>query len=157
MLIVKAALMGFLLQVTHVAFAQTPKSVSVDPQKAMVIEQLLELTGALTLGEQIMSQMFEAQKKAHPEIDAAVWDRLASKMDMQDMRGPLIEIYDRHFSTPDLQATVDFYRSEAGQRVLKELPGVMAEAMALGQQWGQDKAAELQRELLREQTQKSKQ
>lgn len=122
----------------------------VDPQKVVVIHQLLEATGAVNLSNQVMARLFDAQKKSHPEIDTAVWDRLAAKMNVNDMQGELINIYDRHFSTAVLQATLDFYRSPAGQRMLKELPAVMSEAMSVGQAWGQRKAEELRIELQNE-------
>ncbi|WP_159017674.1 DUF2059 domain-containing protein [Cognatiluteimonas profundi] len=130
---------------------QTPaQGTVVDPQKVVVIHQLLEVTGAVNVSKQVMSRLFDAQKKAHPEIDAVIWDRLAAKMNVDEVQGELIKIYDRHFSTADLQATLAFYQSAAGQRMLKELPAVMSEAMTVGQAWGQRKTEELRIELQNE-------
>jgi len=124
---------------------------TVDPKKAQVIHQILELTGAANIGKQMMDALMAAEKQAHPDVDPTVWDRLAVKLDINDVLGSIIEIYDRHFSTEDLQATLAFYQSPAGQRVLKELPPVMKESMAVGQEWGRRKAMELMKELEQEQ------
>jgi hypothetical protein len=154
----KIILATLLLQCTHVAFATEARQpqTAVDPQKAIVIRQLLEVTGAANIGEQFMSRMIEAQKKAHPEVDAVVWNRLAAKLDMSEMQGFVVDIYARHFSLEDLRASLAFYKSEPGQRMIKELPSAMKEAMTIGQQWGEQKAAELRQELLDEQAHKPK-
>jgi hypothetical protein len=74
---------------------------------------------------------------------------------MDEMTERVVAIYDRHFSKEDLQAALDFYRSAAGQRMVAELPAVMNESMAAGQEWGQQKAAEVADELRREQEKKA--
>lgn len=126
---------------------------AVDPQKAKVIRRLLEVTGAANIGQQMMDAMVVAEKQSHPDVDPKILDRLRAKLDVNDMLEMVVAIYDRHFSTEDLQATLDFYQSPAGQRVLKELPPVMKESMAVGQAWGRQKAMELMKELEREQQQ----
>jgi hypothetical protein len=46
----------------------------------------------------------------------------------------VIPIYQRHFTKQDMAASLAFYSSPAGQRILDEMPSVMQEAMQAGQQ-----------------------
>jgi uncharacterized protein len=132
------------------AAQEAPVQPAINPQKLAAINDLLELTGAIKLSQQMLVRMIEAQKKGHPEIDAKVWDRYQAKLNVSDMVGSIAAIYDRHFSTEDLVATATFYRSAAGQRMIKEMPAVMSEAMAVGQEWGRQKSAELMKEIKEE-------
>ena len=152
----KTTLVALFLLFGNVAFAADApiQQDSINQQKATVIRQLLEVTGAVDIGQQFMNRILEVQKQTHPEVDPKVWDRLALKLDMTSMQDVIVEIYDRHFSMQDLQAALAFYKSEPGQRMLKELPGAMNEAMTAGQIWGRQKAEELQKELLDEQAKK---
>jgi hypothetical protein len=128
---------------------------TVDPQKAAIIRQLMEVTGSTRLSQQVLGRLLDAQKASNPDVDPEVWDRLAAKLTMDEMTERVVAIYDRHFSKEDLQAALDFYRSAAGQRMVAELPAVMNESMAAGQEWGQQKAAEVADELRREQEKKA--
>lgn len=149
----RTALVALLFVFANSAFAaDVPQQQKpVDPQKAAVIRQLLETTGAANLGQQFMNRLLDVQKKEHPEVDPAIWDRLAAKLDINSMQDLIIQVYDRHFSMQDLQASLAFYKSEAGQRMIKELPSAMNEAMTVGQAWGHQKAQELIKELNDEQ------
>lgn len=150
--VAKAALAGLLLSFANAVAAQAVVDpAQVEPRKAALIGELLDVTGALALSDQMLSRMLEAQKSAHPEVDEAVWERLRAKLDVQDLRQALIGIYDRHFSTDDIRAVLAFNKSDAGQRVLEQMPSVMDEAMTAGEQWGRQKALELQLELIGEQ------
>jgi len=143
-----------LLLASSPAFAQDvpAQQTAVDPKKLAAIHELLELTGASNLSKQVLLNITEALKQSRPEVDPHTWDRLAEKMDTKELEELIIGVYDRHFTTDDLRATIAFYKSPSGQRILKELPAVMSESMALGQNWGREKAAELNRELQDEQS-----
>lgn len=130
--------------------AQQPAR-TVDPEKAKVIHELLAVTGAANIGQQMMDAMAAVEKQSHPDVDPKIIDRLLAKLDMNEMLESVVAIYDRHFSTEDLKATLAFYQSPVGQRVLRELPPVMKESMAAGQEWGRLKAMELMKELEKEQ------
>lgn len=48
-----------------------------------------------------------------------------------------VPIYDANFSEEEISYMLKFYAAPMGQSVLKKLPKVALESMALGQQWGQ--------------------
>ena len=147
-LIILLLLIGFAsIQAQEVKAA--PKLPS--PEKVQVIKELLATTGSINIANQVMANLMNSLKPAFPGMPEATWDRLLKKMKAEELIDSLIAIYDRHFSTEDLQSALAFYRTAVGQRFIKELPTVMSESMAVGQEWGQKKAAELVRELKAEQ------
>ena len=152
------ALSFFALSVVIALSAQssTPEVKPPSPQKVAVIKDLLSLTGSANLGNQVMAQLITSLKPAFPDVPNEVWDRFAKKMHAEEMVDSIIVVYDRHFSLEDVQAAVTFYRTPSGQRLIKELPAVMSEGMAIGQEWGKRKGAELVEELRVEQAAASK-
>jgi len=149
MLLRQISLLLLLLTSHQVAFSQgaVAKPQAPSPEKVLLIRDLLKITGSIDLANQVMSTMMESIKLTTPGIPEEVWSRMIKKLNAEDMIDSLILIYDRHFSIEDLQFTLAFYKSPTGMRVIKELPAVMSESMAVGQDWGQRKAAELLEEL----------
>ncbi len=121
----------------------------VDPGKAAVIRELLEVTGSFDLGRQMMAQMIELQKQGKTEEQKRRIDLLASRMDLTDLVDEFVIMYDRHFSEEVLRETLKFYKSDAGASMLRQMPALLKESMELGQRWGQRKADELGDELAR--------
>jgi hypothetical protein len=52
---------------------------------------------------------------------------------IDEMFDAMIPIYQKHLTKADLDAVIAFYASPAGQRLLKEQPAMMTEAMQAGQ------------------------
>lgn len=46
-------------------------------------------------------------------------------------------IYVKNLTREEMAATIQFYRSPVGQSVIRKLPAILQESMAVGQQWGQ--------------------
>ena len=149
----RVPLLLILLTSAHAGYAQEakPKSQPPSPGKVLIIKDLLVITGTANLANQVIAQMIQSYKQTFTDVPEAVWERLQKKMNAEEMIDSLVEIYDRHFSLEDLQLIVSFYKTPAGQRMIKELPSVMTEAMAVGKEWGQKKGAELFEEIKAEQ------
>jgi hypothetical protein len=119
----------------------------IDPHKAAVIQELMDVTGAATIAVQMVDAILDSERKDNPDIDPAFWDRIRAKVDPKEMTALVVPIYDRHFSTEDLEASVAFYKSAPGQRILHEMPATMKESLAAGQEWGQRLGQEVVTEL----------
>jgi hypothetical protein len=65
---------------------------------------------------------FEAQanKRADSMLKAMPWDEMLQAM---------VPTYQKHFTKGDLDSLIAFYSSPTGQKVLRELPAIMSEAM----------------------------
>ncbi len=53
-----------------------------------------------------------------------------------------------HFGRPGRSRVL--YRAPVGQKVVQELPNIMRESMAIGQQWGQQLGSELHERMIEE-------
>ena len=58
-------------------------------------------------------------------------DNSLRQMSLDNLQEQMIPVYQKHFSREDLQALTQFYTSPTGQKVLKEMPSVVADAMKI--------------------------
>jgi hypothetical protein len=85
------------------------------PMHKMIHEQYLKDKDKLPPDfEPRMNQMLDGMLKDMP------WD---------DMLNAMVPAYQKHFTKGDIDALVTFYSSPTGQKILRELPAVTAEAM----------------------------
>ena len=134
-----------------------PTSSAIDPQKEARIRELMDVTGAKNLGQQLidagMEQFRSNVQDSQPDnprakqfADAFV-ARFQKHFDPNSLTERVIPIYDKYLTTDDLQALLDYYHSPLGQRMLKALPEVTRESQAAGFALGQKAAQETMEEL----------
>jgi len=78
----------------------------------------------------------DALKKKIPDLTQkdmdridAMMDRVMKSVDMNGMLDDMIPVYQRHLSKVDVAAMEAFYETPTGQKMLREQPAMMAEAM----------------------------
>ena len=130
-----------------VAFAAPAFSDTTPPEKRQAILELMEITGALDVGQQISTNLMAQLAPAFPEVPENVWAELAEALNPAEAAQLVVPIYDRHFTLEELQGVIEFYKSDLGKRVVQKLPLITQESMAVGQQWGEQKARQLLEEL----------
>jgi uncharacterized protein len=132
-------------------------SSAIDPQKEARIRELMEVTGAKNLGQQLieagMQQFRSTVQDSQPNnprakqfVDAFV-ARFQKHFDSDSLTERVIPIYDKYLTADDLQGLLDYYHSQLGQRMLKALPEVTRESQAAGFVLGQKAAQETMEEL----------
>jgi uncharacterized protein len=143
--------------------SQSPAKVSpqvssaIDPQKEARIRELMDVTGAKNLGQQLidagMEQFRSSVQDSQPDnprakqfADAFV-ARFQKHFDPNSLTERVIPIYDKYLTANDLQGLLDYYHSPLGQRMLKALPEVTRESQAAGFALGQKAAQETMEEL----------
>lgn len=130
---------------------------SIDPQKEARIRELMDLTGAKDLGQQLIdagmeqfrSSVLDSQPnnpRAKQFVDAFA-ARFQKHFDTKSLNELVIPIYDKYLSTEDLKGLLDYYRSPLGQRMLKALPDVARDSQAAGYTLGQKAAQDTLEEL----------
>ncbi len=130
---------------------------TLDPQKEGRIRELMEVTGAKDLGQQLItagmeqfrSSVLDSQPnnpRAKQFVDAFV-ARFQKHFDPDSLTEHVIPIYDKYLTSEDLKSLLDYYRSPLGQRMLKALPEVTRESQATGFALGQKAAQETMEEL----------
>jgi uncharacterized protein len=128
-------------------FAQQTAVVNAAPSKDDVL-RVLDLMRVRAGMVQMVDGMKAAMKKgaeegfrrklpaATPEQLAkcnAVTDVVFKDFPIDEMVDAMVPIYQKHLTKSDLDAIIGFYSSPVGQRLLKEQPAMMAEAMQAGQ------------------------
>ena len=151
----KPLLVLMFMVLSTAAYAQDAPSSSapagaISSEKRMHIEQLLEVTGALQIAKlmsaAVTRQITDAVKQARPDIPAATFDTIADEVNnvvSEAMSAPggfvelIIPVYDKHFTTAELDALIAFYKTPVGIKTVSVMPQVTQEAMQIGRQWGQ--------------------
>jgi uncharacterized protein len=125
---------------------------NIDPSKEANIRQLMELTGAKSLGDQLMkagmdqfrASVTEAQPdnpRAKQFVEAFV-SHFQKHFDPNTLNDKVIPIYDKYLTDEDVKGLLQYYGSPLGQRMLKALPEVAREAQVTGLALGQKAAQE---------------
>lgn len=104
-------------------------------------KELIHLTGAVRLGRQSMDQMMAyARKMLPPYMPKDVMEDMQASMDKIDLASMVTKIYQEHISEKDATAIIAFYRTPAGQDLLKEMPAIVRESQEAGIKAGQQVA-----------------
>jgi hypothetical protein len=135
--------------------AQAPANIN--PQKAARIRELMDVTGAKNMGQQLleagMEQFRSSVLDSRPDnprakqfVEAFV-TRFQKHFDADSLNERVIPIYDKYLTTEDLEGLLDYYQSTLGQRMLKVLPEVTRESQEAGFALGKKAAQETMDEL----------
>jgi hypothetical protein len=150
----------FVLAISASSVAQTPNNSDL-PDKADVM-QFLNIMHAKAQMVQAMEGMQKQMRlgaeqgfkqkvpEATPEQLAKVdqmFDGLFKEMPIDEMVDAIVPIYQKHLTKLDLAAVTAFYSSPSGQKILKEMPAIMSEAMQAGGEIGRRVFAERAQQL----------
>lgn len=81
---------------------------------------------------QVTTEMLRKQSNVTPEMQErldALTDDIVKKMPIDEMLDAMIPVYQKHFTKGNIDDLVAFYSTSTGQKVVKELPSITAEAM----------------------------
>ena len=151
------------------AFAQkvplaAPDSVpvNVDPERLKAARDLLVATNTdaqfatiIPLMFQQMRQSLPAQGPGQQEEVSKIFDEIQKQF--IDRRGEVLDqiarLYAVKFSAEEMSTLAGFYRSPTGQKFISAMPELAADAMRLGNVWGQQIGREAE-EKIRDELQK---
>jgi uncharacterized protein len=132
----------------------------IDPAKEAAIRQLIDLTGAKALANQMMDEM---QKNLKPVMANALpagdcreklidlfFEKFRSKADLQKLIDLAVPLYDKYLSEEEIKGLIQFYSTPLGQKTLSVLPKLMGEMQSEGTKWGQDLGRQCMSEVLSE-------
>jgi len=132
------------------ASAQASYCEDIPEAKKLIIDEMLELTGALEVGEmmgvavanQVIAAMTQHDKNIDPKVVTIVQEEVGRIMHDEFIANGFINemsytIYHKHFTIDDLQQMVAFYKTPIGKKMASLLPQVTQEGMIAGQKHGQ--------------------
>ncbi|MDF5724096.1 MAG: DUF2059 domain-containing protein [Rhizonema sp. PD37] len=127
-----------------VALAQTATDSSNVPmttqetEKINNIKQLLNITGASSLSQQIVTQMLISIKSQYPQVPQKFWDAFLGEFNADDIVKQLIPIYRKYYSDEDIKGLIAFYQTPLGKKTIMLLPQLSQESIVVGQKYGID-------------------
>jgi hypothetical protein len=113
-----------------------------------LVDEMLEITGALKIGEQmsamVVSQMAQAMKasssdlpdRAFELLQIEVNETISKEMASGSFNEMMYPIYAKYLDEHDLQAALEFYSTKEGRKIAQAMPLMAADGMAAGQEWG---------------------
>lgn len=151
------AICVLILAGSMVAAAQTPAqnpTVQASPQtdaeraaKRADIRKLIELTGAANISADALQKMIEPLKASYPQVPEEFWNTFVHEVHSDELVDLVIPIYDKYYTHGEIQELMQFYQSPVGQKTIKVLPKLSAEAIDAGQEWGRMVADRAMRKL----------
>ena len=111
---------------------------SQDSSKISSIKTLLEVTGSGKLGVQVVQNMFASYKQSLPNVPEEFWNEFMKEVNPEVLTTMIIPIYDKYYSTEEINKMIEFYQTPLGKKVISTLPQIMQESMQAGQSWGKE-------------------
>lgn len=108
--------------------------------------ELMEVSGVSEMMQQVMTQMLQPLRSSG-QVSQEFLDEFLARADLDGLEAAVTDIYAKHFTAEEMEATLEFYRSPAGQSILQKMPVVMQESMVIGQQWGMELGQKISEEL----------
>jgi hypothetical protein len=110
---------------------------AIDPEKEADIRSLMELVGAREMvqdgannsTEQYRDKLLATvpnNEKGQAFVNAFV-DAYQKKLDLDQITGQLVSVYDKHFTDDEIKSLLQFYGSPLGQKVATEMPKISHE------------------------------
>lgn len=115
--------------------------------KRSEIRKLIELTGAANVSTDVLRQVIEPLRSGFPQVPDEFWDSFMKEVRADDLIDLIVPIYDRYYTRDDIRDLTRFYQSPVGQKTIKILPKLSAEAINAGQEWGKGVADRAMRKL----------
>jgi uncharacterized protein len=88
-------------------------------------KQMLEMTGATSLKEQLSQGMMSYVHSSMPFMPQDVSDDIQQSFKNLDLETPIIAIYKQHISADDAGAIIAFYKTPAGKNMIQAMPTIL--------------------------------
>jgi uncharacterized protein len=137
-----------LLKTVLVAVALATTSIALaDDASIKEAEKLLQTMGTEAALEQSMSQMLDVQLQQNPALapyKGVMMDFFNKYMSFNSLKPEMAQAYADAFTLAELQEINTFYATDVGQKVVQEMPKLMAAGAQMGVNRVQENIGELQ-------------
>ena len=108
-------------------------------EKEREIRKLLGVTGTTKNIPEMMDQMIAEFRKALPDVPSQFWDDFRKEINVDELVGLMVPVYDKHLSLEDIKAANAFFATPAGKRFAEKMPVMSGEGFEIGRKWGEAK------------------
>jgi hypothetical protein len=98
----------------------------------------------LSMGTFMAGAFIEQFRQQHPEMPDSVPGIIRDEIgrvlseNIAGMRERIVRTYSRHFSHEEVRGLLAFYQTPLGSKMIREMPLVLQESIADGQEWAQE-------------------
>lgn len=153
----KTYILGLTLLLSCASFSQTSPAASSSSArtqadkdqatKRVEIRQLIELTGAANVSADALRQIIAPLRAGFPQVPDEFWDTFVKEVRSEELVDLVVPIYDKYYTREEIHDLTMFYRSPVGQKTIKILPKLSADAIDAGQEWGKTVADRAMRKI----------
>ncbi|MDU0354466.1 DUF2059 domain-containing protein [Paraglaciecola aquimarina] len=149
-----------ILMSSALLFSQVTLADELTEEKKQVIDEMLDITGALKIGEmmgqaasnQMIAMMRQQNKDIDPKVEGIIKDEMNAIMHDEFIANGFVnqmsyKIYHKHFSLQELKEIVDFYKTKTGSKMASLLPEITQQSMMEGQKHGASLGPKIQQRL----------
>ncbi|MFT3680361.1 MAG: DUF2059 domain-containing protein [Ferruginibacter sp.] len=111
------------------------------------VKELLDLTGAGKMGEQVAEQVLTVFQKDSKSVPAEFWDKMKSEIKAEDVVNMVVPVYLKYYSAEEIEQLIAFYKTPLGKKIIAVTPAIIQESMKIGQEWGKGIAEKVVDEL----------
>jgi uncharacterized protein len=118
------------------AFNASPAVVEkkIDPEKEKLIRNLLARTKEAEMTQERIFQGMAGLKQMMPRVPEKYWAQYRQLISVDELRNRLVYVYDKHFTSDDLKALLQFYDSPIGKKLSENTLPILRESMEIAQQ-----------------------
>ncbi|MBV9075538.1 MAG: DUF2059 domain-containing protein [Acidobacteria bacterium] len=138
---------GFLFSTALLGQTLPQNSPADQGPKRAEIRHLIELTGAANISADALRQIIAPLKEGFPGVPDEFWDTFVKEVHSDELVDLVIPIYDKYYTRDEIHDLTLFYQSPVGQKTIKVLPKLSADAIDAGQEWGKMVADRAMRKL----------
>ena len=121
--------------VSSPAFAQSQTQPQ-NSEKINSIKELIFITGAKNVTQQILNQSIDSMKSQFPQVPQKFWNEFKAGANADELINRLIPIYNKYFTEEDIKQLIAFYQTPLGKKVISILPRITQESIEVSQQYG---------------------
>lgn len=107
------------------------------------------------MAQERMLQGLAGMKLMMPRVPEKFWDKYRQLVSLEEIRTRLVSVYDKHYTTEDLNELLKFYDSPLGKKMSDEAVPILRESIDIAQELSkraaQSVSADLQAEQLLQQ------
>lgn len=132
-------------------------SLAGDSAKNEKLNELLSILNMDSMIETMYSQMETMMQNMSEDMGVSAAEKpiidkyfsemtliMKEEMNWEKMKPEVITIYERHFTTKEIEDMLTFYRTDTGKSLITKLPVVMQESMQMSQQFAQNILPQIQ-------------
>jgi hypothetical protein len=138
----------------------TKVATGIAPDKEALIRKFFQVQGTDKLMRETMVSMSTSIRpllvsslpagEYRDKLIDLFFQKFQSKMDVNQLIGKLIPIYDKYFTSDELEQLIRFYQTPIGQKFLSVLPQTIADTQDIARKWGEGLGRDSMVEVLEE-------